>query len=205
MVTKIKIITAVIFIYITAVFSTCKKGGFGCVESSISFNVDAKVYPDKDSINIGDTIFVEVNIPTTLIDQNNNSVDYSKANNLGTSMGFVKLVSDSPIVLDEALPDFNFDLISGKEISSPNVKLYKDYFFEESGGHYLFKLSIVPKKSGTFRFNLESATGGMRDGNTCPKAAFNFLLKNTTDQHYYLYPGGTGVTSAGADYYFYVR
>lgn len=203
--TKIKIFAISLVISTTTIFSTCKKNGLGCVESNVFFNVDAKVFPDKDSINIGDTIYVEVNIPTTLIDQNNNSVDYSKASNLGTSMGFVKLVSDSPIVLDNAVPDFNFDLVSGKEISSPNVKLYKDYFFEESGGRYLFKLAIIPKSGGTFSFNLENATGVMRKGNSCPKAAFNFLLKNTTNQHYYLYPGGTGVTPAGADYYFYVR
>jgi hypothetical protein len=205
MATKILTIGILLFIAMTSTFSTCKKGGLGCVESSIVFNVDAKVYPDKDSINIGDTILVEVNIPTTLVDQNNNNVDYSKARNLGTSMGFVKLTNISPIKLENAVQDFAFYLISGKEIPSPNIQLYKDYFFEESGGRYLFKLAIIPKSSGTFSFNLENATGVMRDGKSCPKAAFNFLLKNTTDQHYYLYPGGAGVSPAGADYYFYVR
>ena len=205
MATKIYTITILLIMAIFTTFSTCKKGGLGCVESTILFNVDAKVYPDKDSINIGDTIYVEVNIPTLLPDQNNNLVDYSKASNLGTSMGFVKLANDSPIVLDDAVPDFAFYLISGKEIQSPNLQLYKDYYFEEAGGRYLFKLAIITKRSGTFRFNLENATGVMRGRNPCPKAGFNFLLKNTTDQHYYLYPGGTGVTPAGADYYFYVK
>ena len=205
MVTNIKIVAVLLFVYTITAFNTCKKNILGCTESSIIFNVDAKVYPDKDSINIGDTIYVEVNIPTTLDDQNNTTVDYSKANNLGTVMGFVRLVNVSPIKLDDAVTDFSYFQISGKEIPSANSKLLKEYLFEESGGRYLFKLAIIPKSSGIFSFNLENAANVIRKGNSCPKATFNFLLKNTTDQHYYLYPGGTGVTPDGADYYFYVR
>lgn len=205
MVTNIKKITVLLFIYTITAFSTCKKNILGCTESSIFFNVDAKVHPDKDSINIGDTIYVEVNIPTTLADQNNTMIDYSKANNLGTVMGFVKVANVSPIKLDDAVADFSYSLISGKEISSSNSQILKEYLFEESSGRYLFKLAIIPKSSGTFSFNLGNAVNVIREGNSCPKAAFNFLLKNTTDQHYYLYPGGAGVTPAGADYYFYVQ
>ncbi len=120
-------------------------------------------------------------------------------------MGFIKLVNVSPIELDDAAKDFMFRLISGKEITSFNARFLKEYIFEESGGRYLFKLAIIPKSSGTFRFNLGNAANVMRKGNSCPKATSNYLLKNTTNQHYYLYPGGSGVTPAGADYYFYVR
>lgn len=205
MVTNIKIITLLLFIYTITAFSTCKKNILGCTESSIFFNVDTKVYPDKDSINIGDTIYVEVNIPTTIADQNNNQVNYSNANNLGTVIGFVKLTNVSPIKLDDAVADFSYSLIAGKEIQSSNAQLLKEYLFEESNGRYLFKLIIIPKSSGTFSFNLGNATNVIREGNSCPKASFNFLLKNTTNQHYYLYPGGSGITPAGSDYYFYVR
>lgn len=206
MTTKIKIIAVGILLYITTVFSTCKKGGiFGCGESTIYFNVDGKVYPDKDSINIGDTIFIEVNIPTTLIDKNNTSIDYSHASNLGTVMGFVKVVNASPIKLEDAVKDFYFILLSGREVASLKPQLLKEFLFQESRDHYLFSLAMIPKTSGTFSFNLENAANVMRNGKSCPKASFSFFLKNTTDQHYYLYPGGAGITPAGADYYFYVR
>ena len=205
MATNIKIFSVTVIIFFTTVFSTCKKSIIGCTESTYSFNVDAKVYPDKDSISIGDTIWVEINSPTTLTDQFNTPIDYSNANNLGTVMGFVKVINISPIQLEDAVNDFKFTLISGNEIPSVNPQLLKEYNFQESGGRYIFKLAIIPKGSGTFSFNLENAANVMRKGSSCPKAAFNFLLKNTTDQHYYLYPGGYGVTPAGADYYFYVR
>lgn len=206
MTTKIKIIIAGVLLYTTTAFSTCKKGGiFGCDESTIFFNVDAKVYPDKDSINMGDTVFIEVNLPTTLVDQNNRPIDYSQASNLGTVMGFMKVVDTSPIKLEDAIKDFDFKLFSGREIPSLKPQLLKEFLFQESGGRYLFKLAIIPKSSGTFSFNIGNAANVMRKGKSCPKASFNFLLKNTTDQHYYLYPGGAGVTPAGADYYFYVR
>ncbi len=205
MVIKFKIVTVLMILYIITIFNTCKKNGLGCTESSIYFSVDAKVYPDKDSINIGDTILVDINIPTTLPDQFNKMIDYSNANNLGTDMGFVKLVNVSPIQLEDAVPYFTFYIISGKETPSPSGKLIKEYTFEENNGRYIFKLCIIPKRSGTFRFNIGNAVNVIREGNSCPKAEFDYLLKNTTTQHYYLYPGGSGVTPAGADYYFYVR
>ncbi|MGH2564038.1 MAG: hypothetical protein ACRDE5_05980, partial [Ginsengibacter sp.] len=98
-----------------------------------------------------------------------------------------------------------FILISCTEVPSVNPQLLKEYLFQESGGTYIFKLGVIPENSGTFRFNLENAANVIRKGNSCPKASFNYLLKNTTNQHYYLYPGGSGVIPAGADYYFYVR
>lgn len=205
MATSIKIFSVGVIIFSTAVFSTCKKSILGCTENTYSFDIDAKVFPDKDSINIGDTIWVEINSPTTLTDQFNTLVDYSNANNLGTVMGFVKVINVSPIQLEDAVNDFKLILIAGNEVPSVNPQLLKEYNFQESGGRYIFKLAIIPKNRGTFSFNLENAANVMRNGNSCPKAIFNFLLKNTTDQHYYLYPGGIGVTPAGADYYFYVR
>lgn len=202
---NLKIFSVIVIIFSTTVFSTCKKSILGCTESTYSFNVDARVFPDKDSINIGDTICVEINSSTTLIDQFSTPVDFSNANNLGTVMGFVKVINVSPIQLEDVVNDFKFILVAGNEVPSVNPQLLKEYNFRESGGRYIFKLGIIPKNSGTFRFNLEHAANVIRNGNSCPKAIFNFFLKNTTDQHYYLYPGGTGVTPAGADYYFYVR
>lgn len=199
----IKIIIAIV---VTFIFNSCGKNIIGACHQSFAFKIDAKVYPDKDSVNVGDTIFIEINIPIMLTDSSSGErLNLDGATRISTDIGFVKLVSDSPIVLDDAVPDFDFKIISGKELSTSKPKLIKLYSFVESMGQILFKLAIVPKYSGTFRFNLGSAPDVQEKNSRCPTFTLNYLLQNTTDQHYYLYPGGTGVTPAGADYYFYVR
>lgn len=201
MVTKISTIFILLAITITSVFSSCGKNIIGACHQSFAFSIDAKVYPDKDSVNIGDTIFVEVNIPTTLIEAPSGEIaNLVGASHISTDMGFVKLVSDSPIILEDAVPDFDFKLINGNELSTSKPQLIKLYSFEESGGQILFKLEIVPKDTGTFRFNLGSASGVQEKNSRCPTFTLNYLLKNTTDQHYYFisrrsgrYPGGCGL------------
>ncbi|MDB5275914.1 MAG: hypothetical protein JWR61_869 [Ferruginibacter sp.] len=203
--TKAIAIVLVVSIGIVSIYSRCTKDVVGCTGNSYAFKVDAKVYPDKDSINIGDTIWAEMNFSSSLLDQTNEIVDFSNANNLGTEMGFVKVVNASPVELKDVVNDFTFKLVFGKELGSPNTQLLKEYSFQELGHKYMFKLAMIPRSSGTYRFNMVKAIDVYRNGNACPKASFYYQLFNTTNQHYYLYPGGAGVTPAGADYYFYVR
>ena len=203
--TRLSTTMLVLIVGLLSIYSRCSKEVLGCTENGYAFKIDVKVYPDKDSVNIGDTIWAEMSFPSSLLDQTNQMIDFSKANNLGTEMGFVKVVNISPIALSDAVNDFAFILVSGKELASSSTQLLKEYLFQESGNHYIFKLAIIPQSSGTFRFNMVNAVNVYRNGNACPKASFYYQLFNTTNQHYYLYPGGSGVTPAGADYYFYVR
>ncbi len=208
MATKISTIFIFLAITITSVFNSCGKNIIGACHQSFAFSIDAKVYPDKDSVNVGDTIFVEVNFPITLTDSSSGEIAHlDGASGVATDMGFEKLLSDSPIVLDDAVHDFDFKLINGKEVSPKlhDTALIKSFYFEEANGMFLFKLAIIPKDTGTFTFNLGASPDAEEKNSRCPTFTLNYLLKNTTDQHYYLYPGGAGVTPAGADYYFYVR
>lgn len=202
--TNMKLIAVVACLYATTVYSSCKNI-LGCPVSTYSFFLTAKVFPDRDSINVGDTIWVEINSPDVFTDQiSRQQITFNDSKNLGTDMGFVKLVSASPIQLAYAVNDFNFVLVIGTETTSSSPQLIKNYLIPDITGSYRFKLGIIPKNSGTYTFNLGNAPGVYRDGNPCPKADFQMQLVET-DQHYYLYPGGNGVTPTGADYYFYVR
>ena len=206
MVTKIFTVAILLITAVATTFSTCKKGGILGCHQSFAFTIDAKVFPDKDTVNIGDTIFVEVNFPTTLTDSSSGEIaNLNGGSGVSTDMGFVKLVNNSPIELDDAVADFDFKLINGKELPTSKPQLIKLYSFDESGSQILFKLAIVPKVTGTFSFNLGSAPDAEEKNSRCPTFTLNYLLKNTTNQHYYLYPGGSNVTPEGADYYFYVR
>jgi len=200
-----KIITVTVLVYTVTVFANCKKHVLGCPESSYSFIIDAQVLPDKDTISIGDTVWVEINSSDVFTDQNSSrQVNFSDAANLGTDMGFARLVSTSPVQLANAVNDFDYILLAGKEIASANPTLIKMFLISDINGMYRFKLGIIAKNRGTYRFNLGNAVGVYRKGDPCPKADFEMRLVQT-DQHYYLYPGGTGVTPSGADYYFYVK
>jgi hypothetical protein len=203
--TNIKLITVAAFIYATTVYSSCKKHILGCAESNYSFILNAKIFPDRDTVNINDTIWVEINSPDVFTDQiSNQTVNFNDAYNLGTDMGFGKLINVSPVQKAYAVNDFNFVLLEGKEITSPNPELIKEFLFPDINGRYKFKLGVIPKSSGSYSFNLGNAVHVYRNGNSCPKADFQMQLIQT-NQHYYLYPGGSGVTPAGSDYYFYVK
>src|SRR5690348_14647177 len=144
---------AIVVAAITFIFGACGKILPSACNQSFAYTINAKVYPDKDTVSVGDTIFAEVNFPTTLTDSSSGEIAHlSGASGVATDMGFVKLVSDSPIVLDDAVADFDFILIAGKELKSPMPQRIKLYSFEESSGQFHFKLSIVAKDTGTFQF-----------------------------------------------------
>jgi hypothetical protein len=202
--TNFKTLIVVMIVFITTIYSTCHKPLLGC-ESSYSFLLNAKVYPDKDTISVGDSIWVEINSPDTFIDLiSNRQVKFDNAENLGTDMGFVKLINSNPIQLGDAVNDFQFALFNGQEIGSTMPQRIKNYLISYSSGTYKFKLAIIPKQIGIYRFNLGNAANVYKKGESCPKANFNMQLIQT-NQHYYLYPGSNGTTSGGTDYFFYVK
>src|SRR4051794_28607072 len=79
-----------IFVFLVAstfVFNSCGKNLFGCTEESYSFQINATIPTANDSINLGDTIWLQVITPKKLKDQNTDEfVNYSGASNLGTAL-----------------------------------------------------------------------------------------------------------------------
>ncbi len=174
-----------------------------CARTIYSFSLNVIAYPNKDSIHIGDTIWVEIDEPTTLKDAFTGSmVDYRGAANLGSAISFDKYSMSSGLFTIDAAQEFNFSVVSGRQINSTNANLYHEFRFSETNGHYRFKLGIIPKETGVFRFLLSSAANVYRKGDRCTKASFAMFFKSI-DQHYYLnpnFPGGP--VAPGGDYYF---
>ncbi|HYM94524.1 MAG TPA: hypothetical protein VET23_10320 [Chitinophagaceae bacterium] len=210
MATKIFTVAMLFTISMATIFCTCKKGGLlGCPESSYSFEIDARVYPDKDSINIGDTIWAEINAADVFVDRySNQQISFSNAANMGTNMGFQRLVSDSPTQVEGAVTKFKFLLVERTFVPNPHPAIedtiIKNFIMKDINGKYLFRLAIIPQDTGTFRFNFGNFVGVYRNNQPCPKADFTTNIIHT-NQHYYLFPGGTGIPPGGPDYAFYVK
>jgi hypothetical protein len=144
-----------------------------------------KAYPDFDSINIGDTVFLEINQSTTLIDIGTNSpVSFTNAANLGTAISIGELISPN-MVNQFVNKDFYFNLIFGMTVSRPDSNNYREYLFAETSQTYRFKLGIIPKKIGIFKLFVSNAANVYRSNDECTKASFAINFENT-NQHLYL-------------------
>jgi hypothetical protein len=90
----------------------------GCENSTYAFDMGLSVYPGKDSMRVGDTLWFAVKESTTLRDQlTGNLIDYSGAANLATLMSFHRL-SPQDEFTEPSADKFNFLLDQGREVSS---------------------------------------------------------------------------------------
>jgi hypothetical protein len=199
--------TAMIAVIIT-LLPTCNcKNTFGvdCARVKHGFELSLTAYPDRDTVKTFDTIWFEVNEPTTLKDAfTGQMMDYSGAENLGSTISFSALSSSGQFTV-KAANRFNYIVVEGREIQSVDATLYKDFFFIEKNGRYVFKLGIIPKDTGLYSILFSNAANVYRSNDKCTKAGFG-LNFNNTNQHYYLNPFYIpGTNPKGGDYYFVVK
>lgn len=174
-----------------------------CREAVYNFEMGIRAYPDRDSIRVGDTVWLEVNEPTTQTDvQTGRTIDYSGAANLGSALGFQALSDvDNQFTID-AVQQFDFVLTQGIDVANRSPTLYREYFFVEDNGRYILRLGVIPKQEGVFSIVFSNAANVYRNNDRCTKANYTLNFKNT-DQHYYLNPNFQGgPTPVGGDYYF---
>jgi len=171
---------------LTNIYATCNKR-LDCDRTVYSFEGNFTASPDEDSIQLNDTIFLELAMPTTLKNvPTNQIVDFGKAVNLGTNISFDKLQDNNGDV-QFCADCFELKLIHGSFVPDDLLPdRNKDYLFEETDSQYIFKLAIIPKATGTFCFAVGNATNVYTSKNKCDKAGFSLTFKNTS-QHLYLY------------------
>jgi len=178
-----------LLIYFITVQSHCSKR-FNCSETIYSFEINSRAFADKDSIVINDTIWVEVNCPTNLLDKlSQRTINYSNAQNLGTVLQLVEFIGGS--ILDPgaigAASDFNINIVYGSIVqSSINPEKNREFLFEEFQNTYRFKVGVVPKKQGIFALAVLDAANVYTKQNKCDKAGFTITFANT-NQHLYFY------------------
>lgn len=179
---------AIMMLFCSAVFfSKCNPIRFDCTENKYTFLASIQAYPDLDSIHIGDTIWFESTIPTQLTDKATNQViDYSKAENLGGDMGFVKFIGGGNINnpgVEPAADDFDYFIKIGNVLANPVLPAQnRNYGFSEVNNQYKFMLGVIPKQTGVFIMGMGDIANVFRKSDKCTKAFFGISFVNT-NQH----------------------
>ncbi len=204
MATKIFTVAMLLIITMASTFSTCRKGGLGCANTVYNFHIGVKAFPDNAWISLNDTLWLEVNAPTSFTDISSNIIiNYSGASNLGSAIGFGEFNGKDSVI--EAANFFDYILINGSKVDNPFVTKIREYLFVQQNDRYIFKLGVIPKNKGVFGLGFSNAANVSRANDKCTKASFIINFENTK-QHYYLNPNidasNTDTTKPSASYYF---
>lgn len=186
--------------------ATCNKTGLDCANTKYSFQLPVRAYPNKDTISIGDTIWLEINESTTFVNgQNGEIIDYSGAKNLGSGIAFGAFNTDLKSWVNENPNNFNLVLVDGYGKLLKKTAIDVEYSFAEKEKRYIFLLGVAPNKKGLFSLLFSNSNNTYRESDKCTKANFNIIFENT-DQHYPLNPFYIpGTNPRGGDYYFVVK
>lgn len=193
---RIKHVTVAISIFILLFNSGCHK--FLCTRHYYSFSIDTTLlYPLKDSIAVGDTIYFLSRTSTHLKDlSTGQSIDYSKSVNFGTAIGATEL--SMPNTQRGAVDDFKWIPIRGKvftDNSIPSSDVVKQGIFAEENGQYILAFAIVPTRRGIFSLSVADMPDVVKD---CDHAGITMKLTTTDNHLHYLketYYGGGPIAS----------
>lgn len=162
--------------------NTCKK--IDCAGSVYSFEAKAKILNAADSVNIGDTIWLEIACPVSQINlTTGQTVEYSNAANLGTAVGIGELIPPNG---REAASDFKYYLKIGDSIINPNINSIREYNFKEFSNKYQLLLGIIPRKAGFFNIAISNAANVYRKTDKCNKANYKIFFSETQQHLYFI-------------------
>ena len=115
-------------IYYLILFNGCGKKF--CASTTFNFKGSVKAYPDKDSIHINDTIWIELNTPSKLKDLTTGEmIDYSGAGNFGVAINFVRLTGGT-ISNPGSIPaanDFNLIIKEGSPVNNSQLDFVREF------------------------------------------------------------------------------
>jgi hypothetical protein len=154
---------AIYFLSLLLLATACEPKKKKCSRGYV-FEHPVSVYPIKESYNIGDTLWFEMNFPNVfnvLVTNNysgekfNENIQLKNFDFRRTFLSFIELADSSVRVIEQARDkwDESFDpiYITGNIIQElPDGPEYKLIYQNNS---YLLKIGIILKKSGVFLYN----------------------------------------------------
>jgi hypothetical protein len=168
--------------------SSCRKPF--CTHHQYEFAGTDSFSPEKDSINVGDTVWFRSSLPVQMVEVNTNqSVDWSRASGVVTQINFSSLSSGNPTI--GAVDSFLFIPVKGNFSSNSTLPhAAKTAAFVEENGNYNLQFGIVAQKKGIYAITAVDIKNSKKN---CSDADITLILGNgDSHQHYFgtvYYPG----------------
>jgi len=174
----------IIIVLVFVVFqgtSSCKN----CLEANYQFEMQERFSPEIDSINVGDTLWMEASHSTTFPDRNTGQDVEFGSSSPGTNIRIFKFGESYPDIAG-AINDFKFVTINGREAGGDhNPAENKSYYFDEVNLKYTMKVGFVAQQQGVYVFSVGNSLGIVKQGLGCEKASIEILNANIDKHHYY--------------------
>lgn len=177
----LKKITFCSYIFI-GVLTGCGKN---CKDAMYAFTMQESFYPEKDSVAVGDTLWVSSSHSTIFKDLTSGSdVDFSNSQ-LGSNIRILNFPDTSQTVKG-AIFDFDIVKIYGHEIGNDNIPTdNKGFFYDEINSNYILKLGFIAKKKGIYSISLGNSISILEKKGGCEKASVEITNTNQNNHLYY--------------------
>jgi hypothetical protein len=170
---------------IALLFLSCGKP---CKEVTYQFFMREAFIPERDSIHVGDTIYLESVHATTFTDSlngNNTQINFSNSL-LGSNLRVLQFPDTSTFVIG-AIPDFNIAALNGMASGNDNIPSEnKGFYYQEINSQYILRLQFIALKKGIYSISLGNSIGVIKGGQDCEKASFEIENSNVNN-HLYFY------------------
>ena len=166
-----------------------------CITSQYNFNGGvANIFPDKDSIHIGDTLWFSSSIPVNLKYTSGNSSDSIYYSLSGAKNMITDFHLTTPLGINSqvgAIDSFSFISIKGSIQLNPLIPhAGKTISYVEEGANYLVTFAIVAQKKGVYFLNIIDIYQAEKK---CDKISVVIMMNNADNHLHYLkdiYYGG---------------
>lgn len=167
-------------------FATCKKNKGECIGNAYSLKETWNVLPQRDSINIGDTLIFSSSFSNNPFDyKTNTNVDFSGNAVIGTSFSIriVKGFGD----LRPSIDSFTlFSLEGTMKANDISPNQIKDIRWIEYNNFYSSKIGIIAKRKGDYCITVSDAFGRLNKTNECESGAGIYLSNKSVKNNAYL-------------------
>jgi hypothetical protein len=158
-------------------------------EPSYNFAVTAHFTPEQDSIQVGDTLYLVSEFPSTMVPVGGLvTVDYSHSSGIGNNLKVRELLPAGQLN-SAAVESFDYFKVHGEIYNSkdiPHPEGVQQLRYSERQGEYLLKVGIVPRKKGVYSLVIGNGISNGREGNECEKVTFQTTVANTDPHMHYL-------------------